>query len=239
MSQQLLVDIWSDLACPWCYIGKRRFEKALAQFAHNAQVTVTWRSFELDPSAPVQRDTSVSHAQRIAQKYGMPVAEAEQRVGHVVAMAAGEGLPFDFEHIKSGNTFNAHRLLHLARERGLGDALKERLFRAYLCEGTALGDSAQLLTLASDVGLDVDETQGVLATDSYSREVRADQSEAKALGVDGVPFFRIGRYGVSGAQASELLLRALEKAWSELPVPLVADSGDIPTGSVCGPDGCS
>jgi predicted DsbA family dithiol-disulfide isomerase len=236
MAKQLNVDIWSDIACPWCYIGKRRFENALPQFPERAAVKVSWRAFELDPSAPAQQDMSESYPARLAKKYGNTVAQAQQRIDQVVQLAAAEGLPFDFVHIQPGNTFDAHRLVHLAHVRGLQDAMKERLLRAYLCEGVAVGDPTNLLRLADQVGLDVDEAQGVLSTDSYATAVRADQREAQELGISGVPFFRIGRYGVSGAQPAELLLRALSKAWEELPEPLESIGDDA---TVCGPDGCS
>lgn len=234
MAKTLSVDIWSDIACPWCYIGKRRFETALAKFAAADSVAVTWRSFELDPSAPARRDPSLSMAQRLAQKYGMSVAQAEQRLAQVVAVAAEEGLAFDFTHIQPGNTFDAHRVLHHARKQGVGNELKERFLRGYQCEGLAIGDHESLVSVAGEIGLDVDEVHGVLATDAFAAEVRADQREAQAIGVSGVPFFRLGRYGVSGAQPAELFGQALQKAWDELPEPL-AGAADA---SVCGPDGC-
>jgi predicted DsbA family dithiol-disulfide isomerase len=235
MAKQLQVDVWSDIACPWCYIGKRRFETALAQFADQDAVVVTWRAFELDPAAPAKRDTSEPYAARLAKKYGNTVAQAQQRIDQIVQLAATEGLPFDFQRIQPGNTFQAHRLLHLAHARGLQGALKERLLRGYLCEGVSLADHDSLLRLAGEVGLDVDEAVGVLSTDSYAAEVRADEQQAKELSISGVPFFRIGRYGVSGAQSPELLLRALQTAWAELPEPLET-LGSAAT--VCGPDGC-
>jgi predicted DsbA family dithiol-disulfide isomerase len=235
MPKTLKVDIWSDIACPWCYIGKRRFESALNGFEHKPLVSVTWRSFELDPSAPAQRDTSQRYAERLAHKYSQPVAQAEQRIAQIVSLAAAEGLPFDFEQIKPGNTFDAHRLLHLAHDRGLGDAFKERLLRGYLCEGVAIGDRSSLLSLADQFGMNADEAQGVLSSDSYASAVRADQREAMELGIRGVPFFRIGRYGVSGAQPAEVLLQGLQQAWAELPEPLETLGSDA---TVCGPDGC-
>jgi len=235
MAKALHVDIWSDIACPWCYIGKRRFEQALSRFEHGPAVVVTWRSFELDPSAPAQRDGSQTHAERLARKYGMPVEHAQQRIAHVVSMGAAEGLSFDFDHIRPGNTFTAHRLLHFARERGRQIELKERLLRAYLCEGVALGEPANLLSLAGQAGLDIDETQAVLGSDSYAEAVRGDINTARQLGVDGVPFFRVGRYGVSGAQGADLFLGALQQAWRELPEPVAGAAAEP---NVCGPDGC-
>jgi predicted DsbA family dithiol-disulfide isomerase len=242
MAKRLEIQIWSDLACPWCYVGKRRFEAALAEFAHRDQVSVTWRSFQLDPGAPPVRDKQ-AYAERLARKYGSSVPHAQAMILRMVGVAAADGLTFDFENIQPGNTFDAHRLLHLARERGTQDALKERLFRAYLEQGRAIGDHATLLSLAGEVGLDVDEAQAVLATERFAREVRLDEAEARALGVDGVPFFVIAnRYSVAGAQPAALLRSALEKAWAELPelTAVGQHPGDATAdGALCGPDGCA
>jgi predicted DsbA family dithiol-disulfide isomerase len=236
MARKLSVDVWSDIACPWCYVGKRRLEAALKRFEQAAEVEVTWHAFELDPSAPRVRDTTLSHAERIAKKYGVSVERARAMSQRLSETAAAEGLSFDFEHIRSGNTFDAHRLLHLAHLRGVQDAVKERLMRAYFCEGQALGEHETLQRLAAEAGLDADEVQGLLSSDLYARETRADQAQAQELGVDGVPFFVIGgRYAVAGAQPTELLLSALQKAWSELPVSPERLTAD---GPVCGPEGC-
>src|SRR5262245_56260815 len=166
LAVDLAVDVWSDIACPWCYIGKRRLEEALAKFPQRAAVRVRWRSFELDPAAPARRDPSKSYAQRLAEKYGSAVSEAQQRIDQMVEVAAPDGLPFDSVHIRPGNTFNAHRLLHLALERGRQDALKERLLRGYLCEGAPIGDPAALLQLGVEVGLDASEVEKLLAGDA-------------------------------------------------------------------------
>jgi predicted DsbA family dithiol-disulfide isomerase len=235
MSARLKIDVWSDIACPWCFIGKRRLEAALREFPDADQVAVEWRSFELDPSAPRVRDKSLSHNERLAKKYGVTVERAQAMNDRLKGVAAEEGLAFDFERIQSGNTFDAHRLLHLAKARGLQDQVKERFMHAYLCEGEAIGEPDALQRLAVDAGLDAEEVQAVLATDQFASEVRADQREAGALGVDGVPFFRIGRYGAAGAQPAQLLLQILERAFSELPKPLERFGADGPT---CGPDGC-
>jgi predicted DsbA family dithiol-disulfide isomerase len=238
MAKVLPIDVWSDIACPWCYVGKRRLESALTQFPHADQVEVTWHAFELDPSAPAQRDTQQSYAERIAKKYGSGVARAKEMVDRMLGIAAADGLAFDFEHIRPGNTFNAHRLLELAKRHGLQGQLKERLFQGYLSEGAAIGDPETLLRLATEVGLPVEEVQAVLSSDAHAAEVRADEAEARALGVDGVPFFVIGgRYAVAGAQPAELLLQALTQAWNELPESVERLS--VEQGAVCGPDGCS
>jgi predicted DsbA family dithiol-disulfide isomerase len=216
-------------------VGKRRFEAALAGFEHAADVEVTWRSFELDPSAPRTRPHQ-DYAQRLAAKYGQTPAQAQARVDQLVEVARGDGLALDFQHIKPGNTFDAHRLLHLAHAHGKQDALKERLFRAYLSEGQPIGEHATLLSAAQDVGLDVDVVQAVLSTDQYANEVRRDEAEARGLGIQGVPCFVLAqRYAVEGAQPSSHMLMALQRAYAELPA---LESLTVAEGAVCGPDGC-
>jgi predicted DsbA family dithiol-disulfide isomerase len=213
--QKLRVDVWSDIACPWCYIGKRRLEVALDRFAHRDAVEVVWRAFELDPSAPKEHDPSLSHAERLAKKYRLPVARAEAMIQQNAAIALDDGLEFHPELIRSGNTFDAHRVVHLGALRGLQDAVKERLMRAYMTEGQLISDQETLVRLASEAGLDPDEVRTMLASDRLSQEVRADEQQARQLGIDGVPFFVLdGRYGVSGAQPADLLLSALMEAWA-------------------------
>lgn len=208
------VEIWSDIACPWCYVGKRRFEQALRDFAHRDALTVTWRSFELDPSAPLSHDEP--QPQLLARKYGVTVEAAQQMNARMSAAASGEGLSFQLDAVKVGNTFLAHRLLHFAAEHGLRDALAERLFAAYLGEGAALGDRAVLTALAAEVGLNADAVRDMLDGDEFADAVREDEATARAIGVTGVPFFVLDRrYGVSGAQPPTVLLEALQKAWDE------------------------
>jgi predicted DsbA family dithiol-disulfide isomerase len=210
----LTVDIWSDVVCPWCYIGKRRFEAALAQFEHRDEVSVTWHSFELDPGAP--RMAEGSQAERLAAKYGMSVEEAEQRQAEVTELAAGEGLTYDLAGARSGNTFDAHRLLQLGSEQGLGDAVKERLMAAYFTEREPIGDRDTLARLGAEAGLPADEVAELLDGDRHADTVRADEDTATRLGIRGVPFFVLGRrYGLSGAQPAEVLLQALQQAYEE------------------------
>lgn len=234
--KKLRIDIWSDIACPWCYVGKRRLEAALGQFADRDAVEIVWRAFELDPSAPRKIDQSISYAERLGRKYGTSAAQAQAMMDRMTNIARGDGLDFHFERIQPGNTFDAHRVLHLAEEKGQQDALKERYLRGYLCEGEAIGDPETLVRMAAEVGLDAEEVRGTLASETYAREVRADEQEARANGITGVPFFVIGgRYAVSGAQPVELLLRALNQAWNELRAkPVVLEEG-----ATCGPDGCN
>jgi predicted DsbA family dithiol-disulfide isomerase len=229
--QQLRIDVWSDIACPWCHVGKRRLEAALERFPHRDRVEVVWRSFELDPTAPPVREAA-PYAARLAGKYGVSVAEAEAMLRRMTETAALDGLDFHFEKARPGNTFDAHRLLHLAHARGLQDALKERLFRAYLGEGEAIGDHEVLTRLAVEVGLDPQEVRAALAGDAYAAEVRADEAQARRLAIRGVPFFVLaGTHAVSGAQPTESMLAALTTAWA-------AQAAEVVEGSACGPDGC-
>jgi len=233
MQKTLSLEVWSDIACPWCYVGKRRLEAALARFPQRAQTRLLWRSFQLDPAAPRVQDSQVSYAERLGRKYGTTPAQAQQMIDRMVQTARADGLEMDFGIIRPGNTFDAHRVLHLARSKGLQIAVQERFFRAYLCEGVAIGEPETLLALAVAAGLGADDVQGVLSTDLYAGEVRADQDQARALGISAVPFFLLGRrYGVSGAQPAELLAEALQKAWEE------AATDQVVEGEVCGPDGC-
>jgi predicted DsbA family dithiol-disulfide isomerase len=233
MEKKLRVDIWSDIVCPWCYIGKRRFEGALARFPDREAVSVTWRAFELDPAAPSARDTSVPYARRLATKYGLSVAEAEARLRQMTDLATAEGLAFRFDRIQPGNTFGAHRVLHLAAERGVQDAVKERFLRAYMTEGEPIGNPEVVARMASEAGLELAEVRPLLANDAYAREVRADEQEARDLGITGVPFFVFAeRYAVSGAQPAHVLLGALERAWGEVSPPAVV------AGAACGPGVC-
>jgi predicted DsbA family dithiol-disulfide isomerase len=225
------IEIWSDVVCPWCYIGKRRLEAALARFPHADDVQVVWRSFELDPTAPAVRE--VSNVERLAHKYGVSVEQAQTMLDRMTSVAAGEDLHFRLDIARSGNTFDAHRLLHLAAERGVQDDLKEALLAAYQTEGEAISNHEVLTKRAVEVGLEETEVRDVLAGDRYGVEVRRDEAEGEALGLSGVPFFVIdGRYAVSGAQDRDVLVKVLERAWSERS-PLEVIAGDA-----CGIDGC-
>ncbi|HEX4015482.1 MAG TPA: DsbA family oxidoreductase [Frankiaceae bacterium] len=235
------VEIWSDVVCPWCYIGKRRFEKALAEFAHRDDVEIEWKAFELDPSAVSGARHEGDYAGRLARKYGMDVEQARQMLDSMTATAAAEGLDFHFERAVRANTVDAHQVIHLAGLRGVQDAVKERLLRGYFTEGEAVADRETLVRLAAEAGLDASEVRSALEGQSYLPNVREDQREAQAFGISGVPFFVIDRkYGVSGAQPPAALLEVLEQAWAEShPVPtLLTVGGDASNGDACGPDGC-
>lgn len=214
---QLALDVWSDIACPWCYIGKRRLERALLQFEHREQVTVRWRSFELDAAAPRERDPKVAYVARLAAKYGVEELEAQAMLDGVVEAAKREGIAMRFESAKSGNTLDAHRLVHFASESGLADAMKERLFRAYFCDGVRIGDPAALLALAVEVGLDAETAKAVLDGDRFVAEVRADEELAMRLRIRSVPCFVFdNRRGVAGAQEPDALLALLRESYGEL-----------------------
>jgi len=233
------VEIWSDIACPWCYVGKRRWERALAAFPHRDDVAVTWRSFELDPSAPPRHDEP--QAALLARKYGTTREQAEAMNARMTAEAAKEGLAYRLDRVVVGNTFDAHRLIHHAARHDRRDAMVERLFAAYLAEGAALGEPAVLARLAAEVGLDADDVRAMLASDRHGAAVRDDEALARRLGITGVPFFVLdGRLGVSGAQPPEVLLGALTQAWEERR-PALQMVGEAGRGAddACGEDGCA
>ena len=231
---RLGIEIWSDIACPWCYVGKRRLEAALRAFPHRDAVDLSWRSFELDPMAPRFREGSASYAQRLATKYRTSVASAEKMIERMTETGATEGLELRFDRIRAGNTFDAHRLLHFASARGKGDVAKERLLRAYFTDGEAISDRDTLARLAGEIDLDRAEARTALDGDSYTREVRIDEADAAQLGIHGVPFFVFDRrYAVSGAQPHDALLHVLNKTWSDRSEATVTTDG-----AACGPEGC-
>jgi predicted DsbA family dithiol-disulfide isomerase len=211
------VEIWSDVVCPWCYLGKKRFERALAGFEHRDQVQVVYRSFELDPTAP--QGVTTPTAERLAEKYGMSPAQADQAQRQMEERAAADGLTFRMDGLRSGNTRDAHRLLQLAREAGLQEQLMERLHRAYFTDQESVFDHDSLTRIASEAGLDREDVAAVLASDQYGEHVDTDEQMAQALGATGVPLFVINRkYGISGAQPPETIASVLERAWREAPV---------------------
>jgi predicted DsbA family dithiol-disulfide isomerase len=229
------IEIWSDVVCPWCYIGKRRLEKALAGFDH--EVDIVWRSFELDPSAPKVPVETVAEA--LGRKYGGGPDAGRQMIDRVEAVAAEEGLLFRHHRSLRVSTVDAHRVLHLALETGgaeLQGRLKEALLSAYFIETENVADHDTLLRIATGVGLDEVRVKEVLAGDEFADAVEADIREAAALGATGVPFYVVDRkYGVSGAQPSEVFTQVLERAWADAhPVLDLVGGADA-----CGPDGCA
>jgi predicted DsbA family dithiol-disulfide isomerase len=208
------VEIWSDVVCPWCYLGKRRFERALESFGHAGEVTVVYRSFELNPSAPAGVTTPT--VEMLAGRYGMSAEQARDAQRQMEQHAAQDGLEFNMADLRSGNTRDAHRLLHLARAHGLQAELAERLHRAYFTEQASVFEHSSLAGLAAEVGLDRDAVLRVLSTDEYGDAVDADEATARSLGVSGVPFFAIDRrYGISGAQPADVIVATLERSWAE------------------------
>ena len=232
VAQALQVEIWSDVVCPWCYIGKRRFERAVAAFGE--PVEVVWHSYELNPGAPpVIEGSSV---ERIARKYGISVERAEAQYHRITELAREEGLDYHLERARSGRSFDAHRLLHLAQERGIQDAVKERFLAGYLEEGVAIGLPDELAPLAVAAGLDAAEVDAVLAGDTYGEAVRADEARAEEIGITGVPFFVVdGRFAIPGAQDPETILAVLERA-REKRAPQIVEGVDA--AAFCEGDGC-
>jgi len=229
------VEIWSDFVCPWCYIGKRRFESALERFAGRDGVEVVYRSFELNPEA--ERDGNPGVIDMLAEKYGMSREQAAERVRMVTELAGNEGLVYHMDRAIQTNTFDAHRLAHFAAARGKLKEMTERLLKAHFTDSLHLGDSKVLADLAGEVGLDRAEALEALEGGAYAEQVRQDEREAAMLGVRGVPFFVFNRkYAVSGAQPAEVFARVLEQTWSE-ERPLVV-AGEENEAAACGADGC-
>lgn len=239
-TESMRVEIWSDIACPWCYVGKARFEKALADFPHRDGVEVVHRSFELDPHRA--KDDVQPVLTMLSRKYGMSEAQAQAGEDNLAAQAAAEGLDYRTRDRDSGNTFDMHRLLHLAKAEGKQSALLDALYRANFAEERSVfseGDE-RLVELAVTAGLDADAVRRVLADPAaYADEVRADEREAAQLGATGVPFFVLDRtYGVSGAQPAEVFTQALTQAWGDRS-PLTLLQGGAGDADACGPDGCA
>ncbi|MGH1340924.1 MAG: DsbA family oxidoreductase [Nannocystales bacterium] len=226
------VEIWSDVACPWCWVGKRHVEEAAASF--DRPIEIRWRAFELDSSAPKELDDSIDYVDRLANKYRTSRDGAQQMIDRMTEVGRQRGLDFRFDRARPGNTFDAHRLLAWAADSGKQTALKERLFEAYMHEGKSVADHETLVQLAEDVGLDAERAQSVLSSDDFAQEARGDEATAGKLGVTGVPFFVIdGRIGVQGAQPPEVLLSALKKAAADAPAQTVAAKAES-----CDAEGC-
>lgn len=237
------IEIWSDIACPWCFIGKRRFETALERFDHKDDVDVTWHSYQLDPGLPEHFDGS--EAEYLSRSKGMPIEQVKQMFDHVSAQAEGEGLDYDFDSIVVANSFTAHRFLHLAKTQGVMSEAEEALLSGHFEHGRDISDHDYLAEVGHALGIDPALTRRVLDSDEFVAEVEADIAEARALGVSGVPFFVFDRrYGISGAQSPETFVEALETAWQESEKLTVLAGDSIRSdsaahgGAVCGPDGC-
>lgn len=230
------IDVWSDVVCPWCFVGLANLDTALAGFDHRDDVEVVLHSFQLEPDAPARDDTPIEEL--LAKKYGAPVEQIRANQARLVDLGAERGIDFRFDRSIRANTFDAHRLLHFAAEHGLGMELKHRLGTAHFTEGKVISDPAVLRAEAVTVGLDGDEVDAVLASDRYADAVRGDVAAASRIGISGVPFFVFdGRLGVSGAQPDGVLRDVLEQAWTERAPQIVTVAGD-PDAEACGPDGC-
>lgn len=232
------VEIWSDIACPWCYVGKARFEKALEAFPHRDGVEVVHRSFELDPGRAKGDVQPV--LKMLTKKYGMSEAQAQAGEENLGAQAAAEGLEYRTKDRDHGNTFDMHRLLHLAKDQGRQNELIQIFYKANFAEERSVFSEGEerLVELAAEAGLDADAARKVLADPTtYADDVRADEREAAELGANGVPFFVLDRkYGISGAQPAEVFTQALTQAWGEhAPLKLIDES----SAEACGPDGCA
>lgn len=209
------IEIWSDIICPFCTIGKRHLELALEQFEHAEDVDIIWRSFELDPNSPAEVEENV--AEGVAQKYGISLEQSIESQRDVARRAQAVGLTFNWEEARFGNTFNAHRLIHLAAQHGLEDAAQEAFTTAYFSGGKSIGNDAVLAELAQGIGLDENQVQEVLHSDAYADAVRADEARAQQLGIHGVPFFLIEeKWAINGAQPPKMFLGALRQVWAEL-----------------------
>lgn len=240
----LTVEVWSDIACPWCFIGKRRFARALADFPHAEHVDVVWRSYQLSPDTP--RGPGRPEALALAEMKGLPLDRVQEMFAHVTSVAAGDGLAYDFDTVLAFNSYDAHRLVHLAREAGgpdLAERTLEALFSAHFEHGADLGTTAGLLAVARtagfpEAGADDEALEAFLAGDEHAAAVDQDLAEARALGVTGVPFFVVDRrYAVSGAQPAEVFTQLLETAWREAN-PLQTLAGD-PSAQACTDDSCA
>lgn len=227
------IDIWSDIACPWCYIGKRRLETALADHPQRDEIAVTWHSYQLDPSLPEHYDgTEVEY---LASRKGMPEEQVKQMFAHVTEQAAGEGLSYDFDSLVVANSARAHELLHLAKDRGVADEVKEALLSGHFEQGVDIGDVDALTRVGVAAGLDEGEVRAALEDGRYRAAVTSDIDMARQIGVTGVPFVVVDmKYAVSGAQPPEVFREVLDTAWSErTPAVEIVQSGEA-----CGPDGC-
>ncbi len=229
------VEIWSDVMCPFCYIGKNNFEKALEKLSFKDEIEVEWKSFQLDPT--LNPDETKTTFEYFKEKKGVPEAQAKQMVEQVSQMGNTAGIRFNFEKAIITNTFSAHKILHLAKKYKKANEMEEALFIAHFIEGKNVGGINTLVEIAGSLGIDTDEARKVLTSEEFDDEVKQDFSEAKSHGISGVPFFILnGKYAVSGAQPTEFFAGALQQTYDETVSPLKNLSGDD---NSCGTDGCS
>jgi predicted DsbA family dithiol-disulfide isomerase len=221
------INIWSDVRCPFCYIGKRKFEMALEKFQHKNDVQVEWQSFELDPNLVTEKN--VNAVDHLAEIKGISKSKAKEMNQYVAQVAKEVGLDFNFEKVIVANSFNAHRLIQYAKTKELGNEAEEALFKAHFIEGKNVDDNEILVQAGVSIGLDEKETSEILASDSFAKEVKQDEMQAQTFGIRGVPFFVLNdKYAVSGAQSPETFLQALEQTWQETEEkkPVVINEGE-------------
>lgn len=216
-TNNLKIEIWSDVMCPFCYIGKRNFEKALSQIEDKSKIEVEWKSFQLDPTIPDEIDSSVSAIAYLAEKKGMTLEHSKSLHDNVIQMAANVGLKFDYSKAIVANSFNAHKLIQLAKSKKIGDAAEELLFKAYFTEGKNVNDTETLVQLGMNIGLEKIEVENALKDEMFDQLVKKDLDEAQQIGVTGVPFFVFNRkYAISGAQPSETFAAAIQQTIDEI-----------------------
>lgn len=233
---KMKVEIWSDVMCPFCYIGKRKFEQALAEFPDKDAIQVEWHSFQLNPDISYQPGVDIYDY--VAKMKGQSREWSEQVHQSLVASAKAVGLDYRFDQVKMANSFDAHRVIQLAKKYGFGDEMEERLFKAYFTEGALISDREILAQLAIEAGLDQEAVKEVLASNQYVTEVQQDIAEAQRIGVTGVPFFVMDRkYAVSGAQDPQVFLETLQKSFAEWRKANPAVRLEVAGGDVCRPDG--
>ena len=238
MKNTLKIQIWSDVMCPYCYIGKRRIENAIGQFGHEDAIEIEWKSFQLDSNFVASPEDNIYD--HLAEKYRKDRDWAVEMVGNMTKNAKNSGLEFNFDKAILANSQNAHRLLHLAKRHQLGDALKELLFKAYMTDGKDVNDLATLSSLGQEVGMDKDLVEGVLNSDAYLQDVEKDIAMAQQIGVRGVPFFVFdNKYAVSGAQDVETFVKTLEKVWEEGSFGPKLTLLNTQGGDSCGIEGCN
>ena len=235
---KMKVEVWSDIMCPFCYIGKRHYEAALKQFADSNRIEIVWKSFQLDPTIPKNPENKNNVYKYLADRKGMSEAQSRKMHDNVVEMAKQAGLNYNFDHAVVANSFDAHKMIQLAKTKGLGDAAEERLFHAYFIEGMDFGDAATLVKIGQEIGLQAAEIEAALVSEDFAKKVNNDVAEAAQLGIQGVPFFVFNRkYAVSGAQPTEAFLQTLQKSFAEWEKANPKSAFEILEGPVCKPDG--
>jgi protein disulfide-isomerase len=237
-SPKMKVEVWSDIMCPFCYIGKRHYEAAVQQFADSNRIEIEWKSFQLDPSIPKNPENKNNVYKYLADRKGMSEAQSRKMHDNVVEMAKQAGLNYNFDIAVIANSFDAHKMIQLAKTKGLGDEAEERLFRAYFIEGMDFGDAATLVKIGQEIGLQANDIEAALVSEELAKKVNADVAEAAQLGIQGVPFFVFNRkYAVSGAQPTEAFLQTLEKSFAEWEKANPKSAFEVIEGPVCKPDG--